>query len=384
MIRAPAKRRGPAPPTDRSQGVKAHKDAAKPARGMPAPALVIDFDDNSILGQLFGPHDRNLARIEHEFAVAITARGNRIAITGDAAQAQAASDALAALYARLRAGASLDNAEVDATVRLAAQGRLSALAGAAGKAGKAGKTGAVEANRRSITPRTTTQAAYLDAMRDYEMVFGLGPAGTGKTYLAVATAVAMLRAGDVDRIILSRPAVEAGERLGFLPGDIREKIDPYLRPLYDALYDMLPADQVVKRLANGEIEVAPLAFMRGRTLAHAFIILDEAQNTTSVQMKMCLTRMGEGSRMVVTGDMSQVDLPPGTRSGLADAADALEDVDGVAFVRFTAADMVRHPLVTRVVRAYEKVERRRLGNAKQSRTQDVDDNSVKDDDSTSS
>jgi phosphate starvation-inducible PhoH-like protein len=345
---------------------------------MPAPALVIDFDDNSILGQLFGAHDRNLARIEHELGVAITARGNRLAITGDATQAQAAGDALGALYARLRAGAALDSAEVDATVRLAAQGRLSALAGAAGKAGKAGGVGA---NRRSITPRTTTQATYLDAMRDYELVFGLGPAGTGKTYLAVATAVAMLRAGDVDRIILSRPAVEAGERLGFLPGDIREKVDPYLRPLYDALYDMLPADQVVKRLANGEIEVAPLAFMRGRTLAHAFIILDEAQNTTSVQMKMCLTRMGEGSRMVVTGDMSQIDLPSGTRSGLADAVDALEDVDGVSFVRFTAADMVRHPLVTRVVRAYEKVERRRLGNSKQSL---ADNNSVKDDGRTDS
>jgi phosphate starvation-inducible PhoH-like protein len=379
MSRAPAKRRGPASRADKSQGVKARKEAAKPARGAPAPALVIDFDDNSILGQLFGAHDRNLARIEHDLGVAITARGNRIAITGDAVQAQAAGDALSALYARLRSGAALDRAEVDATVRLAAQGRLSALAGAASKTGKAG---VVEASRRSITPRTTTQAVYLDAMREYEMVFGLGPAGTGKTYLAVATAVAMLRAGEVDRIILSRPAVEAGERLGFLPGDIREKVDPYLRPLYDALYDMLPADQVVKRLANGEIEVAPLAFMRGRTLAHAFIILDEAQNTTSVQMKMCLTRMGEGSRMVVTGDMSQVDLPPGTRSGLADAAAALEDVDGVAFVRFTAADMVRHPLVTRVVRAYEKVERQRLTNVQRPRAPDVGDRSAKDDDDT--
>jgi len=206
-------------------------------------------------------------------------------------------------------------------------------------------------------PRTATQATYLTAMDDTELVFGLGPAGTGKTYLAVAKAVTMLQAGEVDRIVLSRPAVEAGERLGFLPGDLREKIDPYLRPLYDALYDMLPADQVVKRLASGEIEVAPLAFMRGRTLAHAFVILDEAQNTTSVQMKMCLTRLGEGSRMVITGDMSQIDLPGGTRSGLADAVEALAGVEGVSFVRFTAADMVRHPLVTRVVNAYEKMER---------------------------
>ena len=198
-------------------------------------------------------------------------------------------------------------------------------------------------------------------MDDTELVFGLGPAGTGKTYLAVAKAVMMLRAGEVDRIVLSRPAVEAGERLGFLPGDLREKIDTYLRPLYDALYDMLPADQVVKRLADGEIEVAPLAFMRGRTLAHAFVILDEAHNTTPVQMKMCLTRLGEGSHMVITGDLSQIDLPSGTRSGLADAVEALAGVDGISFVRFTAADMVRHPLVTRVVKAYDKMERSRKG-----------------------
>jgi phosphate starvation-inducible PhoH-like protein len=221
------------------------------------------------------------------------------------------------------------------------------------------RSGAMGGLRRNIVPRTPAQADYIDAMHANELVFGLGPAGTGKTYLAVATAVAMLRAGQVDRIILSRPAVEAGERLGFLPGDIREKVDPYLRPLYDALYDMLPGDQVIKRLASGEIEVAPLAFMRGRTLAHAFVILDEAQNTTSVQMKMCLTRLGEGSRMVVTGDLSQVDLPGGVRSGLTDAVEALDGVDGVAFVRFSTADMVRHPLVTRVVRAYDEAERRR-------------------------
>ncbi|MCZ6481853.1 MAG: PhoH family protein, partial [Alphaproteobacteria bacterium] len=216
----------------------------------------------------------------------------------------------------------------------------------------------IRTRKRLIAARTPVQATYIEAMGAYELVFGLGPAGTGKTYLAVAMAVSLLMAGEVNRIILSRPAVEAGERLGFLPGDLREKVDPYLRPLYDALYDMLPADQVMKRLGSGEIEVAPLAFMRGRTLGHSFIILDEAQNTTPVQMKMCLTRLGENSRMVVTGDTSQVDLPAGARSGLADAIETLEGVDGVTFVHFTDVDMARHPLVTRVVRAYEKSERR--------------------------
>lgn len=348
MSRPPAKRsRAPA-----KGGTRAAKPTPRAAKGAPVPARVIDFDDNALLGQLFGQHDRNLARIEEALGVAISARGNRVAITGSESQAAAAGEVLNLLYARLGAGGALDRAEVDATVRLAAEGRLGALSGAAGHAAS-GMRGA----RRNIVPRTATQATYLTAMDDTELVFGLGPAGTGKTYLAVAKAVTMLQAGEVDRIVLSRPAVEAGERLGFLPGDLREKIDPYLRPLYDALYDMLPADQVVKRLASGEIEVAPLAFMRGRTLAHAFVILDEAQNTTSVQMKMCLTRLGEGSRMVITGDMSQIDLPGGTRSGLADAVEALAGVEGVSFVRFTAADMVRHPLVTRVVNAYEKMER---------------------------
>jgi phosphate starvation-inducible protein PhoH and related proteins len=211
--------------------------------------------------------------------------------------------------------------------------------------------------KRAIAPRSPTQAEYLEALQRNEMVFGLGPAGTGKTYLAVAMGVWMLKQRRVDRIILSRPAVEAGERLGFLPGDMKEKVDPYLRPLYDALYDMMPGDQVERRVGSGEIEVAPLAFMRGRTLSNSFVILDEAQNTTPTQMKMFLTRLGENSRMAVTGDLTQTDLPMGAKSGLRDALETLQGVPGIGFVQFTHKDVVRHPLVTRIVQAYDKRER---------------------------
>jgi phosphate starvation-inducible PhoH-like protein len=217
--------------------------------------------------------------------------------------------------------------------------------------------GAVRTRKRLVVPRTPTQRNYIAAIRQQELVFGEGPAGTGKTYLAVACAAAALMNGEVDRIILSRPAVEAGERLGFLPGDMKEKVDPYLRPLYDALYDVMPANLVAKGMAEGSIEIAPLAFMRGRTLAHAFVILDEAQNTTPQQMKMFLTRLGEGSRMVVTGDPSQVDLPPGGQSGLIDALATLKDVPGIGRVTFTNADIVRHTLVGRIVAAYDRKER---------------------------
>jgi phosphate starvation-inducible PhoH-like protein len=208
--------------------------------------------------------------------------------------------------------------------------------------------------KRQVQPRTPNQAKYIRALQEVEMVIALGPAGTGKTYLAVAMAVTMMQAGRVERIILSRPAVEAGERLGFLPGDIKEKVDPYLRPLYDALYDLLPGDQVAKRLEAGEIEVAPLAFMRGRTLANAFVIVDEAQNTTPMQMKMLLTRMGENSRMIVTGDLTQIDLPSGVTSGLRDALEVLEGIEGVQFIHFGHADVVRHELVALIARAYDE------------------------------
>ena len=304
----------------------------------------VQFDDNKLLPALFGSHDENLAQIERMLDVTLRYRGNRLEITGDTGDRTVARAAIDTLYNRLRQGFDVNQGEVRAAVRLAADGDANSIANGAS---------AIRTRRRTISPRTPAQRDYIDALTDHELVFGLGPAGTGKTYLAVAHAVSLLLQGAVERIILSRPAVEAGERLGFLPGDLQDKIDPYLRPLYDALHDMLPAPQVAGRLANGEIEVAPLAFMRGRTLSHACIILDEGQNTSPMQMKMFLTRLGEGSRMVVTGDLSQIDLPAGTQSGLVDAVDLLHGTKGVAQVRFTEADVVRHDMVQRIVRAYD-------------------------------
>ena len=270
-----------------------------------------------------------------------------MSISGPEDQAEAAYDVLTSLYNQAKKGREIDAAEVDGALRMKISGNGN------GKAINADDF-AVKTQKRQIGPRSPQQAVYLEAIDKADLVFGLGPAGTGKTYLAVAKAVESLINGEIDRIILSRPAVEAGEQLGFLPGDMREKVDPYLRPLYDALHDMLPENQVAKKMENGEIEIAPLAFMRGRTLADAFVILDEAQNTTAVQMKMFLTRLGENASMVITGDLSQVDLPSGVRSGLRDAVEILDGVKGVSFVRFTEADVVRHPLVARIVKAYDK------------------------------
>jgi phosphate starvation-inducible PhoH-like protein len=313
---------------------------AKSARVGRDPTARLEFDDNALLSALYGEHDRHLARIEQLLDVSIQSRGNQTAIEGDPTMVAAARATLNTLYERLKRGQPVDMAEVDAAIRLS-------------HVGGASEALAIRTRKRVIMPRTPGQEAYIRALRSKELVFGLGPAGTGKTYLAVAMAVALHITGAVDRIVLSRPAVEAGERLGFLPGDLREKVDPYLRPLYDALYDMLPADQVINRLASNEIEIAPLAFMRGRTLSNAFIILDEAQNTTPMQMKMFLTRLGEGSRMVVTGDLSQIDLPNGVTSGLRDAVDTLSDIRNLEIVRFSAADVVRHDLVAEIVRAYD-------------------------------
>ena len=321
------------------------------------PPVRLQFDDNSLLPLLFGEHDQHLARIEQRLGVSLSTRGNRLAIDGPSSSVDAARAALNTLYDRLKQGMAVDTAEVDAAMRFAADAIENG--GDADNGGMGAADVTLRTKKRVVSPRTPVQAQYIRALGQYGMVFGLGPAGTGKTYLAVAVAVVKLLAGEVDRIILSRPAVEAGERLGFLPGDLREKVDPYLRPLYDALYDMLPGDQVAKRIANGEIEIAPLGFMRGRTLANSFIILDEAQNTTLMQMKMLLTRLGENSRMAVTGDLSQVDLPSGTVSGLADAVELLRGMEDVSFINFTDADVVRHDLVTRVVRAYDARDRAR-------------------------
>ncbi len=317
------------------------------------PPLLLQFDDNSLLPMLFGEHDQHLVRIERQLGVSLVSRGNRLAISGSPDAVQAAKLALDALYVRLEKDLPVGDGEVDAVVRMTMSGDADAAAVGAVHSDEL----TIHTRRRRITPRSPGQSTYIEALNAHNIVFGIGPAGTGKTYLAVAVAVSRLMRGEVDRIILSRPAVEAGEHLGFLPGDLREKVDPYLRPLYDALFDMLAAEQVMKRLSNGEIEVAPLAFMRGRTLSNAFIILDEAQNTTPVQMKMFLTRLGENSWMAVTGDPSQVDLPKGQPSGLRDAIALLSDMGEVAVVRFSDADVVRHSLVTRIVRAYEARDR---------------------------
>jgi phosphate starvation-inducible PhoH-like protein len=314
----------------------------------PAPgrSVTLQFGNNALLSQLLGDHDRHLIRLEQALGVRLACRGNRIAISGDPASIETAQATLNGLYSRLEHGDRLSSSDFDAAVRMNLRGAEPRLPLA--------DLPAIRTRKGAIQPRSPAQAGYMELLARHEMVFGIGPAGTGKTYLAVAQAVAMLQTGQVDRIILSRPAVEAGERLGFLPGDMKEKVDPYLRPLYDALHDMMPGEQVIRRMAAGEIEVAPLAFMRGRTLSHAFAILDEAQNTTPMQMKMFLTRMGEGTRMVITGDPSQVDLPSGVSSGLTDALTTLEGVQGIGVTRFGQQDVVRHPLVARIVQAYDQ------------------------------
>jgi phosphate starvation-inducible PhoH-like protein len=313
--------------------------------GIATKAVTLTFADNTLLALLLGDHDRHVVRLEQGMGVRLSCRGNRVAISGDAARVEAAQGVMVGLYKRLERGEPVSPSDVDAAVRLAEiddpRLPLSDLP-------------AIRTKRGAVGPRSPGQAAYMEMLAKHEMVFGIGPAGTGKTYLAVAQAVAMLTAGKVDRIVLSRPAVEAGERLGFLPGDLKEKVDPYLRPLYDALGDMMPQDMLKKRMETGEIEVAPLAFMRGRTLAHAFVILDEAQNTTPVQMKMFLTRMGDSTHMVIAGDLSQIDLPVGARSGLKDALDTLEGLPGIGVCRFDKRDVVRHPLVARIVDAYDQ------------------------------
>ena len=316
----------------------------------------INFElfNNNLVQQLVGPQDGNLRLIEKILGVEIGSFGNQMNIKGSAEAIEQAKTAIDVLYNKVSKGIAINEEEVKAAIRISGGNTDSATAQDLSNI-------VLKTKKRHIYPRSATQALYIQEMMKNELVFGLGPAGTGKTYLAVALAVSMMLEGRIDKIILSRPAVEAGENLGFLPGDLKEKVDPYLRPLYDALYEMLPAEQVDKKIALGEIEIAPLAFMRGRTLSNAFVILDEAQNTTPMQMKMFLTRLGENSRMVVNGDLSQVDLPRGTISGLRDALSILKGVPNIGSVRFSAADVVRHGLVAKIVKAYEERSKKEYG-----------------------
>ena len=322
-----------------------------PARSAPHRARAeVEFDEPGILGALFGEFDANLVHIENRLGVYIAARGNRVQIEGSEDAVARARDVLKGMHQRLRGGQELDPGAVEALIAMSSEPTLEGII----TGGQDAPPIMIRTRKKTIIPRSAMQIEYMQALAREDIIFALGPAGTGKTYVAVAQAVSQLIHGSVQRLILSRPAVEAGERLGFLPGDMKEKVDPYLRPLYDALYDCMPPEQVERRLASGEIEVAPIAFMRGRTLADAFVILDEAQTTTPAQMKMFLTRFGQNSRMVVCGDPKQVDIPGGAAmSGLKDAVERLEGVQGIAVTRFTSADVVRHPIVGRIVDAYE-------------------------------
>ncbi len=327
-----------------------------PTRSEDIVETVLEFPDNRLLISLCGEFDRNLAQIEHQMGVHVLRRGNRLSVIGDKPAREQAAAVLRSLYARLEQGRSVAAGDIDGAMRMGRPMPDTKLEPSDQIEMFTGGGIELRTRKKPIEPRTEAQKEYVKNLFANEMGFGIGPAGTGKTYLAVAVGVTMLISGAVEKIILSRPAVEAGERLGFLPGDMKDKIDPYMQPLYDALNDFLPAKQIQKLTEDKRIEIAPLAFMRGRTLSNAFVVLDEAQNATTMQMKMFLTRLGEGSRMVITGDRTQVDLPRGTASGLQDAERILKGVKGVTFNYFTSKDVVRHPLVARVIEAYERDE----------------------------
>lgn len=319
--------------------------------------ILLEYPDNRLLIDLCGEFDRNLAHIEHKFSIQIARRGNQLSLLGEEDGIVQAESVLNALYLRLEAGRGLDVGDIDGEIRMGGSGTGTNMGADARDGGQLEmfKGGRVEIKTRKklVEPRTEAQKSYVKSLYENELGFGIGPAGTGKTYLAVAVGVNMLIEGKVDKIILSRPAVEAGERLGFLPGDMKEKVDPFMQPLYDALNDFLPAKQVTKLIEDKKIEIAPLAFMRGRTLSNAFVVLDEAQNATAMQMKMFLTRLGKGSRMVITGDRTQIDLQRGVTSGLHEAERLLTGINKIAFNYFTAKDVVRHPLVAKIIEAYE-------------------------------
>ena len=338
------------------------------SNGNHEPATIsIVFQDNALLPMLFGDHDAHLEKIEKKFNLSISSRGNVVSVFGEKDKIECAKTVLDNLYADLRGGGEIGPAEVDAAIRMI--GQPSSRHGHAGDDSTLlfppSDLTIIKTQKKVIKPYSPRQAAYIQTLGSNELVFALGPAGTGKTYIAVAMAVAMFTAGKVERIILSRPAVEAGEKLGFLHGDLKEKIDPYLRPLYDALYDMMPGEKLTRYMEDGVIEVAPLAFMRGRTFSNAFVILDEAQNTTPTQMKMFLTRMGEGSRLVITGDLTETDLPKDVKSGLGDAIRKVEGIDGIGTVRFADKDVVRHPLAAKIIQAYDEWDKKKKNSPSQ-------------------
>ncbi|CUK12769.1 PhoH-like protein [Ruegeria denitrificans] len=332
-----------------------------PQDDMPQREAFVEFPDNRLLIDLCGEYDRNLTEIEQKLSVQIVRRGNQLVVMGDEDSQKQVIEVLQALYTRLEGGRDVEAADVDRELRMG--GSEQDTGSRDGDQLEMFKGGTVEIKTRKklVEPRTDAQKAYVQSLFNNELAFGIGPAGTGKTYLAVAVGVSMFIGGHVDRIILSRPAVEAGEKLGYLPGDMKDKVDPYMQPLYDALNDFLPGKQLAKLIEEKRIEIAPLAFMRGRTLANAFVVLDEAQNATTMQMKMFLTRLGEGSRMVITGDRSQVDLPRGVQSGLQDAERLLKTIPNISFNYFTSKDVVRHPLVAAIIEAYEADSGRETG-----------------------
>jgi phosphate starvation-inducible PhoH-like protein len=338
----------------RGRGAALKRTRAADANGGGEPTVVY-FDDIRLVRDLLGDYDANLAVLEDRLGVEAVVNGNAVSLRGPEASCVTAKSVLEQLYGRLAQGEMIGVGDVVGAIRHA---RAFEPSGSPERGAELPEAQQIRTRKRLITARTPAQSAYLASLQKNDLVFATGPAGTGKTYLAVAFAAACLEAGRCDRLILSRPAVEAGERLGFLPGDMREKVDPYLRPLYDALYDVLPAERVERGIASGVIEIAPLAFMRGRTLSHAIIILDEAQNCTPVQIKMFLTRLGDESKMIVTGDPTQVDLPPGKDSGLLEAIRLLQGIDEIDHIAFTRADVVRRELVGKIVDAYESAPRK--------------------------
>ena len=322
----------------------------------------IKFPDNRLLIDLCGEFDKNIAEIEQKLALQIVRRGNELNLFGDEISRSAGKIVLESLYTRLENGKSLDTGDLDRELRGIADGKNLENDTQTDKQIEVFKKSnfEIKTRKKTIEPRTNAQKAFVSSLLKNELVFGIGPAGTGKTYLAVAVAVSKFVNGEVDRIVLSRPAVEAGEKLGYLPGDMKDKVDPYMQPLYDALNDFLPVNKLSKLIEEKRIEIAPLAFMRGRTLSNAFVVLDEAQNASSMQMKMFLTRLGEGSRMAITGDKSQIDLPRGITSGLIEAERLLSSEPKISFNYFSASDVVRHPLVASIIEAYDNDSKRKL------------------------